>query len=80
MANIQEYESNNIHMRRVTNFDQGRPYVNPYGNAEQDEGLKELVQDLMPALKPTAKESKSVRAKQTYLVPSFKKNKSTKVE
>jgi hypothetical protein len=34
----------------------------------------------MPALKPTAKESKSVRAKQVYQVPSFKKNKSTKDE
>jgi hypothetical protein len=80
MASIREYDSNNVHMRRVTNFDQVRPYVNPYGNAEHDNSLNELVQDLMPALKPTAKESKSVRTKATYQVPQFKKTKSIKDE
>lgn len=62
MANIREFETNNIQMRRVSNFDNMRPYVNPYGNAEHDESLQELVKDLMPAIKQT-KESKSVRAK-----------------
>lgn len=43
MANIREYDSTKVHMRRKTNFDNSRPYVNPYGNADQDNSLKELV-------------------------------------
>ena len=65
MANIREYDQNNIQMRRVSNFDEILPkvkhFVNPYGNAQQDKELSELVNDLVPQKK--TKESKSVRSR-----------------